>query len=139
MASSRQPTQKPQRSQSLRPPPAPPPAAAIPPRPALRLSASATSRLTIKPGPPTAPRTQLKLSSKPRPSGPRLLSQVELDEDEVLIDAFDAILDGVRVRITAVLERTCVYVDREGDRRLARKSDLWVEADRLPIRRRSIV
>ncbi len=86
-----------------------------------------------------APRTQLQLSSKPRPSGPRLLSQVELDEDEVLIDAFDATLDGVRVRITAVLERTCVYLDREGDRRLARKNDLWVEADKLPIRRRSII
>jgi len=139
MAISRQPIQKPQRSQSPGPLPASPPAAAIPPRPGLRLAASATSRLTIKPGPPTAARTQLKLSSKPRPSGPRLLSQVELDEDEVLIDAFEATLDGVRVRITAVLERTCVYVDRDGDRRLARKNDLWVEADKLPIRRRSIV
>jgi hypothetical protein len=98
----------------------------------------ATSRLTIKPGPP-APHPQLQLSSKQRPSGPRLLSQVELDEDEVLVDEFDAVLDGVRVRITAVLERTCVYVDRDGDRRLARKNDLWVEADKLPIRRRSAV
>jgi len=43
------------------------------------------------------------------------------------------------VRITAVLERTCVYVDRDGDRRLARKNDPWVEADKLPIRRRSAV
>lgn len=99
----------------------------------------ATSRLTIKPGPPPAPRAPLQPSSKPRPSGPRLLSQVELDEDEVLIDAFDATLDGIRVRITAVLERTCVYIDRDGDRRLARKNDLWVEADKLPIRRRSAV
>ena len=57
----------------------------------------------------------------------------------MLIDAFDATLDGVRVRITAVLERTCVYIDRDGDRRLARKSDLWVEAGKLPIRRRSVV
>jgi hypothetical protein len=110
-----------------------------PPRPAIRLSGSASSRLTIKPGAPAAPRTQLRPSNKPRPSGPRLLSQVELDEDEVLIDAFDATLDGVRVRITAVLERTCVYVDRDGDRRLARKNNLWVEADKLPIRRRSAV
>ncbi len=47
-------------------------------------------------------------------------------------------LHGARVRITAVLERTCVYVDRDGDRRLARKNELWVEADRLPIRRRAI-
>jgi len=66
------------------------------------------------------------------------LSQVELDEDEVLVDAFDATLDGVKVRITAVLERTCVYVSRDGDRKLARKDDLWVEANKLPIRRRAL-
>ena len=109
-------------------------------RSARRPSASkrTKSRLAIKPGPP-APHTQVQLSSKQRPSGPCLLSQVELDEDEVLVDAFDAMLDGVRVRITAVLERTCVYIDRDGDRRLARKNDLWVEADKLPIRRRSAV
>ena len=86
-----------------------------------------------------APRTPLQLSTKRRPPGSRPLSQVQLDEDEVLIDAFEATLDGLRVRITAVLERTCVYVDRDGDRRLARKNELWVEADKLPIRRRSIV
>ena len=112
---------------------------AVAPKRATAAGRAATSRLTIKPGPLPAPRTQLELSSKPRPSGARLLSQVELDEDEVLIDPFDATLDGVRVRITAVLERTCVYVDRDGDRRLARKNDLWVEADKLPIRRRSAV
>jgi hypothetical protein len=56
----------------------------------------------------------------------------------VLIDAFDATLDGVTVRVTAVLERTCVYVDPGGDRRLASKNDLWVEASRLPIRRRGV-
>ncbi len=95
--------------------------------------------MTIKPGPLMAPRTPLQLSTKRRPPGPQPLSQVELDEDEVLIDAFEATLDGLRVRITAVLERTCVYVDRDGDRRLARKNELWVEADKLPIRRRSIV
>jgi hypothetical protein len=100
--------------------------------------AGSSSRLTIKPGPPKGPRPQLELSTKPRPSGPRRLSDVELDEDEVLIDAFDAILDGIKVRITAVLERTCVYVSRDGDRRLARKNDLWVEADKLPIRRRGV-
>jgi hypothetical protein len=86
----------------------------------------------------TAPRVQLELSTKRRPSGPRRLSEVELDEDEVLIDGFDAVLEGVRVRITAVLERTCVYIDGAGDRRLARKLDLWVEANKLPIRRRSL-
>jgi hypothetical protein len=99
--------------------------------------AAASSRLTIKPGIPIR-RAQLELSTKPRLGGPRLLSDVELDEDEVLIDAFDATLDGLKVRITAVLERTCVYVDSQGDRRLARKNDLWVEADKLPIRRRGV-
>jgi hypothetical protein len=64
------------------------------------------------------------------------LSDVALEEDEVLVDAFEATLDGVKVRVTAVLERTCVYVDRTGDRRLASKKDVWVEADKLPIRRR---
>ena len=109
-----------------------------PPRPGIRLAGSASSRLTIKPTPPTGPRPQLQLSTKVRPGGPRRLSEVELDEDEVLIDGFDATLDGERVRITAVLERTCVYVHKGGDRRLARKEDLWVEADKLPIRRRGL-
>ncbi|GAC1508315.1 MAG: hypothetical protein NVS1B3_09490 [Candidatus Dormibacteraceae bacterium] len=84
------------------------------------------------------PTPQLELSTKRRPSGPRRLSDVELDEEDVLVDAFDAMLDGTKVRITAVLERTCVYIDKDGDRRLARKIDLWVEADKLPIRRRGI-
>ncbi|MFI5282885.1 MAG: hypothetical protein ACHQ0J_07115 [Candidatus Dormibacterales bacterium] len=104
----------------------------VPPR---RL-ASPLSRLTIKPGQSVDPHPVLELSTRPRPSGPRPLSQVELDEDEVLLDGFDATLDGRRVRVTAVLERTCVYIDRSGDRRLVRKEDLTVEADRLPIRRR---
>ena len=109
-----------------------------PPRPGIRLAGSASSRLTIKPTPQTGPRPQLQLSTKVRPSGPRPLSEVVLDEDEVLIDGFDAVLAGETVRITAVLERTCVYVDRGGDRRLARKEELWVEADKLPIRRRGL-
>jgi hypothetical protein len=104
----------------------------------IRLAGSASSRLTIKPGASTVPRPLLELSTKPRPSGPRRLSEVELDEDEVLVDSFDAVLEGTKVRITAVLERTCVYVDKDGDRRLARKIDLWVEANKLPIRRRSL-
>ncbi len=108
------------------------------PRPGIRLAGSASSRLTIKPSPPTGPRPQLQLSTKVRPSGPRPLSEVELDEDEVLIDGFDAVLRDERVRITAVLERTCVYVDRSGDRKLVRKEDLMVEADKLPIRRRGL-
>ena len=77
-----------------------------------------------------------KDSSKQRRTGSRPLSDVALEEDEVLVDAFEATLGGVKVRITAVLERTCVYVDRTGDRRLASKKDVWVEADKLPIRRR---
>lgn len=49
--------------------------------------------------------------------GPRQRFAVsERREREVLIDAFDATLDGVIVRVTAVLERTCVYVDAGGDR-----------------------
>jgi hypothetical protein len=109
-----------------------------PPRPGIRLAGSASSRLTIKPSLPQGPRPQLELSTKVRPGGSRPLSEVELDEDEVLIDGFDAVLEGERVRITAVLERTCVYVDRGGDRRLARKEELFVEADKLPIRRRGL-
>lgn len=115
-------------------PPAPPSAA----RRSIRLAGSASSRLTIKPGPPHGPTARLDLSTKQRPPGPRPLSEVELDEDEVLIDVFDADLAGVRVRITAVLERTCVYIDVGGERRLASKKDLVVEADKLPIRRRGI-
>ena len=111
----------------------------IPPsRPGIRLAGSASSRLTIKPSPPTGPRPQLQLSTKVRPGGQRRLSEVELDEDEVLIDGFDALLAGEKVRVTAVLERTCVYVDRSGDRRLVRKDELWVEADKLPIRSRGL-
>jgi hypothetical protein len=77
-------------------------------------------------------------SSRPRPGGMRRLSDIPPDEDQVLIDAFAATLDGATVRVTAVLERTCVYLDGGGDRRLAGKNDLWVEASRPPIRRRSI-
>jgi hypothetical protein len=125
---------KSQPARASKPPPAPPPSRpAAPARQAFRLAGSASSRLTIKSGTATAPRAQLA-----RPGGPRRLSEVELDEDEVLIDGFDATLEGVKVRITAVLERTCVYVDRSGDRRLARKIDVWVEANKLPIRRRSL-
>ena len=108
------------------------------PRPGIRLSGSGSSRLTIKPSPQQGPRPALQLSTKVRPGGQRRLSEVELDEDEVLIDGFDAVLRDEKVRVTAVLERTCVYVDRSGDRKLARKEDLLVEADKLPIRRRGV-
>lgn len=66
------------------------------------------------------------------------LSEVKLSEDEVLVDGFQATVDGVQVTVTAVLERTCVYVTRDGERRLAPKSDLLVEPDELPIRRRKL-
>ena len=128
------------RRESEIPNPAPLPTRPVipPPRPGIRLAGSASSRLTIKPSPPTGPRPQLELSTKVRPGGQRKLSEVELDEDEVLIDGFDAVLDGERVRVTAVLERTCVYVHKGGERRLARKEELLVEADKLPIRRRGL-
>ncbi len=54
----------------------------------------------------------------------------------MIVDSFDATLQGVTVRVTAVLERTCVYVDPAGERRLASKKDLWVEAEKVRIRRR---
>jgi hypothetical protein len=91
------------------------------------------------PGPPKATPGPRKLSaSKPRPGGIRPLSDIAFDEDEVLIDGFEATLGGVTVRVTAVLERTCVYLDGGGDRRLASKKDLLVDASRLRVRRRGI-
>jgi len=96
----------------------------------------ASARLTIKRTPGV--RATIELPPRPQPSGVRRLSEVELQEDEVLIEAFDAQLNGVIVRVTAVLERTCVYLSKEGERRLVSKKDLWVEADKLPIRRRGI-
>ena len=80
----------------------------------------------------------MDLPPRPRPAGIRRLSEVDLEDDEVLVDGFEAQLNGVSVRVTAVLERTCVYLSKEGDRRLVSKKDLWVEADKLPIRRRGI-
>jgi hypothetical protein len=64
------------------------------------------------------------------------LSEVELEDDEVLLEGFEAVFKGERVTITAVLERTCVYATPQGERRLAAKRDLLVEPDQLPIRRR---
>lgn len=98
----------------------------------------ASARLTIKPGPPGRPHS-VDLPPRPQPGGTRRLSEVVLEEDEVLTGGFDATLEGVTVRVTAVLERTCVYQGREGERRLANKKNVWVEADKLPIRRRGLV
>jgi hypothetical protein len=69
---------------------------------------------------------------------PKPLSEVRLDEDEILLEGFEATLRGEIVTVTAVLERTCVYITREGDRRLANKHDLLVDPDKLPIRRRRL-
>ena len=66
------------------------------------------------------------------------LSEVRLAEDEILLEGFQARLRGDIVTVTAVLERTCVYVTIEGDRRLANKQDLLVDPDTLPIRRRRL-
>jgi hypothetical protein len=63
------------------------------------------------------------------------LSEVQLAEDEILLEGFEATIGDQRVTVTAVLERTCVYVTPDGDRRLANKQDLMVEPEALPIRR----
>ncbi len=110
---------------------APPPATRRPPT-----GPPSSARLTIKRSP--AARATIELPPRPQPAGVRRLSEVVLEEDEVLIEGFEAQLNGVPVRITAVLERTCVYLSLEGERRLVSKKDLWVEADKLPIRRRGI-
>lgn len=66
------------------------------------------------------------------------LSDVQLAEDEILLEGFEAVIGGQVVTITAVLERTCVYVTADGDRRLANKQNLMVEPEKLPIRRRRL-
>jgi hypothetical protein len=66
------------------------------------------------------------------------LSEVRVSEEEILVEGFQAVLRGEVVTVTAVLERTCVYVTADGDRRLANKHDLLVDPDKLPIRRRRL-
>lgn len=66
----------------------------------------------------------------------RPLSEIPVAEDETLLEGFEAIIEGETVTVTAVLERTCVYVTADGDRRLANKHELLVEPDKLTIRRR---
>jgi hypothetical protein len=67
---------------------------------------------------------------------PTPLSEVKLADDEVLLEGFVATLRGDPVVVTAVLERTCVYVTTNGERKLASKQELMVEPDELTIRRR---
>lgn len=66
----------------------------------------------------------------------RPLSEIPVAEDETLLEGFEAFIGGETVTVTAVLERTCVYVTADGDRRLANKHELLVEPDKLTIRRR---
>lgn len=105
-------------------------------KPSAKSGPPASARLTIKPLAAAARARSVLLPPRPRPAGPRALSDIVLEEDEVLAGGFEAILAGDRVRITAVLERTCVYLGKEGERRLALKKDVLVEPDKLPIRRR---
>ena len=105
-------------------------------KPSAKSGRPASARLTIKPMAAAARARPVLLPPRPRPGGTRPLSEVALEEDEVLAGGFEAVLAGDRVRVTAVLERTCVYLGREGERRLALKKDVLVEPDKLPIRRR---
>ena len=66
----------------------------------------------------------------------RRLSEVPLAEDEVLLEGFEATIGSETVTVTAVLERTCVCISRDGDRKLVNKQDLMVDPELLPIRRR---
>lgn len=70
---------------------------------------------------------------------PRLpLSKIELDEDEMIVEGFEGELEGIRVWVTAVLERTCVYETPGKERKLVSKSRILVERDAVPIRRRRV-
>jgi hypothetical protein len=66
------------------------------------------------------------------------LSEVRVAEDEIILEGFEAMLKGVPVTVTAVLERTCVYLAPGGERQLASKQDLLVEPEKLTIRRRRL-
>jgi hypothetical protein len=64
------------------------------------------------------------------------LSKIRLDEDEIIVEGFEGELHGIRVWMTAVLERTCVYETPELERRLVSKALVLVDRDAVPIRRR---
>lgn len=66
------------------------------------------------------------------------LSDIPLEEDEVIVEGFEGELEGIRVWVTAVLERTCVYETPDLERRLVSKSKVFVEPGQVPIRRRRI-
>jgi hypothetical protein len=67
---------------------------------------------------------------------PKPLSEVAVAEDEILLEGFEATVRGDRVTITAVLERTCVCLMADGERRLINKRLLLVEPSDLVIRRK---
>ncbi len=64
------------------------------------------------------------------------LSAIELAEDEVVLEGFQAMFETEQVTVTAVLERTCVCLTADGERRLINKRRLLIEPRELPIRRR---
>ena len=64
------------------------------------------------------------------------LSKIHLDEDEMIVEGFEGELEGIRVWVTAVLERTCVYETPDLERRLVNKAKILVEKGAVPIRRR---
>jgi hypothetical protein len=66
------------------------------------------------------------------------LSKIELEEDEIIVEGFEGELEGIRVWVTAVLERTCVYETPELERKLVSKAKVLVERDSVPIRRRKL-
>lgn len=66
------------------------------------------------------------------------LSKIELDEDEMIVEGFEGELEGIRVWVTAVLERTCVYETPGLERRLVNKSKILVDREQVPIRRRKL-
>lgn len=66
------------------------------------------------------------------------LSKIQLDEDEMIVEGFEGELEGIRVWVTAVLERTCVYETAEMERKLVSKAKILVERDAVPIRRRRL-
>src|SRR5436190_21076062 len=90
-----------------------------PPPPTRRPPTSARLTIKRKPGAPAL----IDLPPRPRPGGVRRLSEVELDEDEILIEGFDAQLSGVMVRVTAVRERTWVDGRKGGVRRMVNVQD----------------
>lgn len=64
------------------------------------------------------------------------LSKIHLDEDEIIVEGFEGELEGIRVWVTAVLERTCVYETPDLERRLVNKAMVLVDRNAVPIRRR---